>query len=726
MNLVYFKFLFATTIKKRPVWITWLLYLFTATMFIIVLPAAARVNPYHVWANTTMAICQSFLGMTVALFTAVLAINVFKDSNEEGTELIIISKPISRPKIILTKFLLFGLFCIMVNLTAVIVSAFTIFIPGTEKEFYWGLVVSMLIGNLVSFAVFGSIAILLSVKFAKVGIIITNIILSLVFLIYQSLTLFVFSTPLKKVTSDGIVPITYVYADRNLDRDSPDYGTYQERNFVYLDVGVNDKGEMVPKPDEGMPFTWKDMVDYWEDDVKAKDPSRILNITDLAGQVALTYLSTGVDKYSEREAYRMFAFSRFWDYKLTSPVSPEIIDPGEYRTVVPSKRHTIPMLYFGAKQEVIEGVPILYIPTNYLITGVRSSKEASLAGTYGRKIPIAFIRTKDLFSSRDIYFEADLWKKYEPAFEIIYNNVFKWNVTSKKSAESIVPYYDDMSESDQEQKVTRWCRGNKNIAKFYALIWACLTGHSSESDYFGENRMHDEQGNPYDAEFFDIHDVNDLNDRFMQFKHYCFYRAWDDQNKMFHSEPITQDEKDAKAVAIEAWSQESLSWFPTVKMTEGTWMMQSADETLIHVVEPGTEIPNIDLLIRTKDKYKTSTRTDEEMTSCAYAQYLNTGSIATNFCDVRDTYMYTSLDRPRRDATYSGEWYDQSHTWRLYLENELASWFGAYIPFGQNTEFFFYEINKTLEFWMYTIIWLVISSGLFCSGVIVYNKYDVK
>ncbi len=51
-----------------------------------------------------MAFCQTFMGMMAALFTAVLAVNVFKDTNEEGTELIIMSKPISRFKIVVTKF----------------------------------------------------------------------------------------------------------------------------------------------------------------------------------------------------------------------------------------------------------------------------------------------------------------------------------------------------------------------------------------------------------------------------------------------------------------------------------------------------------------------------------------------------------------------------------------------------------------------------------------------
>ncbi|MCQ3915404.1 MAG: hypothetical protein MJ195_01315 [Mycoplasmoidaceae bacterium] len=58
-----------------------------------------------------------------------------------------------------------------------------------------------------------------------------------------------------------------------------------------------------------------------------KDVSPILNVTDLAGQLALTYLSYKTNEYAQRQANRMFALSRFYNYQLTAPASPEIVDP---------------------------------------------------------------------------------------------------------------------------------------------------------------------------------------------------------------------------------------------------------------------------------------------------------------------------------------------------------------------------------------------------------------
>ncbi|MCQ3908331.1 MAG: ABC-2 transporter permease [Mycoplasmoidaceae bacterium] len=174
-----------------------------------------------------MSICQTLMGMVAALFTSVLAINIFKDTNDDGTELIIISKPISRFKIVLTKFLLFGFICLLVNITTVLLTCFTAFLPRTESRFYLGLLVSMFIGNAVTFALFGSISILLTVKFVKVGVIVTNIIISLVFLIYQTLTLFVFSTPAVILDKNSMSASTYILFDRNTET-----GDYKEQEVV--------------------------------------------------------------------------------------------------------------------------------------------------------------------------------------------------------------------------------------------------------------------------------------------------------------------------------------------------------------------------------------------------------------------------------------------------------------------------------------------------------------
>ncbi|MCQ2957178.1 MAG: ABC-2 transporter permease [Mycoplasmoidaceae bacterium] len=188
-----------------------------------------------------MSICQTFMGMVAGLFTAVLAIGIFKDTNEEGTELIVISKPISRFKIVMSKFVVFAVFCLLVNISTVIITMFTAFLPRTEPQFYVGLLISMFIGNAITFAIFGSISILLTLNFAKVGIIITNVIISLLFLIYQALTLFVFSTPLKVLSDQNMTAASYIIHER--DRAT---GDYKENEVVYFEGSPLESGAPHP------------------------------------------------------------------------------------------------------------------------------------------------------------------------------------------------------------------------------------------------------------------------------------------------------------------------------------------------------------------------------------------------------------------------------------------------------------------------------------------------
>ncbi len=41
------------------------------------------------------------------------------------------------------------------------------------------------------------------------------------------------------------------------------------------------------------------MKKFWERKIVEKDPTPVINLTDLASQVALTYMTYGVDKFAE-------------------------------------------------------------------------------------------------------------------------------------------------------------------------------------------------------------------------------------------------------------------------------------------------------------------------------------------------------------------------------------------------------------------------------------------
>ncbi len=707
MSFTYFKFLFVTTAKKKSVWITWLLFAFTCISFIILLPLLATMNTLQVWANTTMSICQTFMGMVAGLYTAVLSINIFKETNEEGTELIVISKPISRFKIVMSKFVVFGVYCLLVNISTVLITMFTAFLPRTEPQFYVGLLISMFIGNAVTFAIFGSISILLTINFAKVGIIITNVIISLAFLIYQSLTLFVFSTPLTELNNQNMTAGSYIVHERDTQT-----GEYIENEVVCFEGTPLESGEDHPCQAKN----WREMKAYWEQEILPKDPSPVLNATDWASQLALTYLSYDTNRYADRQANRMFAFTRYYDYNLTSPASPEITED------IPNKQN-LKWLYVGYNlTELLPGVQII-LPSGMAFDAIEPVTGTRLRG-YADEIPVGYVKSKELLSTREIYLEKDQWKKYGPMFDIMYEDVFDYR-----------NYVDDLSvigDNPDAYSNLGWVYvwNQENLSKYYKIIWACFTGNADK--YMNPNihtRMVD-----YDKSSFDIQNIDDLNDRFIQFKNYAFWKAYEEQNKYLTGNYEPDDNEITAKDQIKA-NMELLFTALGMYMPEGnSWISKSIPEAPFNFIDENSQTPNLTYMWQTwQNEYYNipATSTLEQKAAIAlnspWTIYKKTESIYYNVANMHENYLYSSLDEPTRSWSYSGEatfsrtnWYPNIDAIAQILGQDIK------VPVGQNMQWFFYETNPKMKYWIFAIIWGAVSLGLFATGIVLYNKYDVK
>lgn len=641
------------------------------------------------------------MGMMASLFTAVLAINVFKDANEEGTELIVISKPISRIKNIITKFALFGFFCLIVNFTTVILTSFTIFLPRTEPQFYVGLLVSMFIGNLITFAVFGSISILLTVKFAKVGVIVTNVIISLVFLIYQMLTLFVFSTPSMILDKNFMSASSYIFHQRNTET-----GTYDEDwvvKFQPSDVSDDSK-----HPCEAT--NWKEMKQFWEKDILGNDVSPILNVTDLASQLALTYLSYKTNAYAQREAERTFAISRFYNYELTSPASPEINDSS-----VPQRRK-FNWIYTDFYEIEISESPrfSLYLPKSFGFEGIQPLDVTRLKG-YTDQIPIGTVKSKEILSSRDVYFEKEDWVKYKTLFDRMYDDVFNWenysNVTSLPD--------------DEADKTIMFSKDVNAIKKYYEVVWAILCGSQQDKQDILSERIYQNWKDCDSKQSFAIKNVDDLNDRFIQFKNYCYWKALNEQQKALNDlSSATQQEQsiypDVQAILGLILPYLKCRW------VNNSWMIES-DGTDEGYLAPDTLAPSFDLVQTVHNQLKTNdVNYPTYAQNLVYSKIKKTMSIFNNVCNPNETYLYVDISSPIRTTKYSGKTFMQKDNWYPYLNGLLKDFIDVSLPLGQNLQYFFYKTKPTLDYWLFAVIWGTLSIGLFAGGVVIYNKYDIK
>jgi len=69
-----------------------------------------------------------------ALYTGLEAIAIFRDYQDNGTELLILAKPMTRIKIVLSKFFVYLIFCIFISLCSGILVIFTIFMPDMSSS----------------------------------------------------------------------------------------------------------------------------------------------------------------------------------------------------------------------------------------------------------------------------------------------------------------------------------------------------------------------------------------------------------------------------------------------------------------------------------------------------------------------------------------------------------------------------------------------------------------
>ncbi|MBQ0045298.1 MAG: ABC transporter permease [Mycoplasma sp.] len=672
-------------------------------------------NTLQVWANTTMAFCQTFMGMIASLFTAVLAINVFKDTNEEGTELIIISKPISRFKIVMTKFILFGFFCILINLSTVILSAFTILLPRTEPRFYVGLLVSMFIGNAITFAVFGSISILLTVKFAKVGVIVTNVILSLVFLIYQTLTLFVFSTPAKKLDDNYMTGSSYILQKRNVET-----GEYVEDEIVNFSPNDLPKGKVHPCSAKN----WRSMEYFWEHDIQGKSVSPVLTTTDLAGQIGLTYMVYSTNEFAWRQAQRMFAISRFYNYELTSPASPEIIGGV-------SDKETIDWIYTDFYDFNIDEDIHIYLPAEFGYAGIKPLSTTRLRG-YADAIPVGTVKSKELLSAQEVFFEKEEWMKYKPLFDLMYDAVFAHENYSK---------FEPTDYSAVDYPVS-FAISNESLKRYYEIVWSCFTGNDRELIKV------DSPIKNYSAADFDIKSVQDLNERFIQFKNYVYWKALAEQTHLLYDaqpyEPTDMPfETDAR---VEAKAELESIIVPTIeepamdilgiRYQDNSWMMEGVEyplHSISQLIEYNTRAPAFtwiklsnekeELSVNNAEKAETITheQADDILMHSPLAILQKTAALFNNVCSPNERYLYSSLTSFERTAKYSGETYMVKDNWYPYILTKYSP-----IPLGQNMTYFFFDTKPVIQYWVFAVVWGAFSMLMFTGGAIVYNKYDVK
>ena len=231
----YFRYLSKVIFSKIPLWlIVGIGYIF-AIVFLIVVPAFTKTSPILMWNFDLINIQTTFITIE-AVKSALLVGYAFKNDVEDGSELIIYSKPLKRIKILLPKLIWVILANLLFSVGYIIIALCTMAFgqydaishpAGMQYNKILALVASLIIGPFVVNLIFSSFAVFIGNFGNKLKIFITVTLVAIILSIYDVIGSVVMSDKSSKIVSKYDGEITSFSVKSN----GLDY-----KNFAFYDT----------------------------------------------------------------------------------------------------------------------------------------------------------------------------------------------------------------------------------------------------------------------------------------------------------------------------------------------------------------------------------------------------------------------------------------------------------------------------------------------------------
>ncbi|MCQ3908336.1 MAG: hypothetical protein MJ200_01995 [Mycoplasmoidaceae bacterium] len=198
----YMGYLFQMFLKRPFGYIIAILYIVYLSVILVIVPAALKFEPLFIWnvGGFNMPIFNLFF---IAGSAASIAVAVFRTGRDDGSDLNISAKPLTKNSTVLIKTAVYLLIMLIICLltTGIVALVKPIFgefneitnITGITIEKYRGLVLSVLVGNIVNMLFFGGI----SVFITMVGGQVITIILTIAIVFVMCLMNFLFPQVMK-------------------------------------------------------------------------------------------------------------------------------------------------------------------------------------------------------------------------------------------------------------------------------------------------------------------------------------------------------------------------------------------------------------------------------------------------------------------------------------------------------------------------------------------------
>lgn len=163
----YTFYLFMRVIKNKSTWVLAIIA-FAVTLFIAMVPVFGTDDATKIQILRAMNVVGAIVIIILSMvFGTIKALNIFTDSQNDGTELIIVSKPISRTQILVTRYVFFIVISLVFSLFIFGAWAIGLSIVGTGLVTnFGGALGGMFAASFIAQAITGVIAILIALKFS--------------------------------------------------------------------------------------------------------------------------------------------------------------------------------------------------------------------------------------------------------------------------------------------------------------------------------------------------------------------------------------------------------------------------------------------------------------------------------------------------------------------------------------------------------------------------------
>ncbi|WEK82859.1 MAG: ABC transporter permease [Mycoplasma sp.] len=271
-----------TLLKRWSLWVIISVYFCVIIGLLVIVPIFTNLYFITFWLSSFKFV-QTFILYVIAIFSGMMAVYVFREHQENGTELIIFAKGISRNKIIFGKFISFLSFGLLFSLITSFSALFCFSLPHVNKGAVSSLLIALLIGNIVSFLFFGSTGIIFSLFFNKVIVVTLNILLIIASVIFTSAYSASKTAPLDFITQDSKFTVSYS----------------STANKDYQDVSQN---SIILQPTEGKSFAeilksyeFQTQKEIWNQ-AEQKSSISFFNSLSLVEQLSNVFLTGGMNK----------------------------------------------------------------------------------------------------------------------------------------------------------------------------------------------------------------------------------------------------------------------------------------------------------------------------------------------------------------------------------------------------------------------------------------------